>query len=379
MARDQAPLIVHVVHRLAIGGLENGLVNLINHIPEHRFRHAIICMDDYSSFSDRIRRSDVELIAIRKKPGTDIRAFWRLFLELKRLNPAILHTRNMPSLDALLPAMFARVPYRIHSEHGRDMDDLDGSNRKLQLIRRLHRPMVSQYVALSRDLENYLIEKIRVKPEKLAQIYNGVDTSIFRLPRPSADPDIHESSITIGTVGRLQAVKDPLNLVEAFIILLRRSPELRNRLRLVIVGDGALRQDVAARLHSAQIEESVSLAGSQDNIHEVLQSFDIFAQPSRAEGISNTILEAMASGLPIVATDVGGTAELVVEGDTGLLVPPADPEALCDALEKYVKHEAQRAIHGRAGRKRVEKLFSINSMVEKYTGLYEKGLVKPRV
>ena len=135
----------------------------------------------------RIQRDDVEVIAIRKRPGTDLPAIWRLYRTIRRLKPDILHTRNLAALDALLPALLAGVRYRIHGEHGRDIDDIDGKNRKLQVLRKLHRPLVHKYIALSRDLAKYLNSDVGVAADRIVQIYNGVDTDIFHPTTGSDD------------------------------------------------------------------------------------------------------------------------------------------------------------------------------------------------
>ena len=155
-ASGALPLIAHVLYRLDVGGLENGLVNLINQLPENRYRHAIICLSDYTEFAHRIQRPDVALYALHKPPGNSLRMhgqIWQLFRELR---PAIVHTRNLGAIEAQVAAYFARVPVRIHSEHGRDVDDLDGSSRKNQWLRRFFSPFVHQYIALSQDLADYL-------------------------------------------------------------------------------------------------------------------------------------------------------------------------------------------------------------------------------
>ena len=154
-----APLVAHIIYRLDVGGLENGLVNLINHIPAERFRHAIICLTGYSEFRRRIRRSDVPVFALNKPAGNSPLTHFKLWRLLKQLRPDIVHTRNLAALEGTLPAALAGVPVRIHGEHGRDVGDLDGSNRKYQLWRRLFKPFVHQYIALSKDLERYLHEQ----------------------------------------------------------------------------------------------------------------------------------------------------------------------------------------------------------------------------
>ena len=175
------------------------------------------------------------------------------------------------------------------------------------------------------------------------------------------------NAVIIGAVGRMQDVKDPLNLVHAFIQLSQRN----HRLRLIMIGDGPLRRDALEMLEVAGLSHYAWLPGSRNDIADILRCMDIFILPSRAEGISNTILEAMASALPVVATQVGGNGELVLDNTTGLLVPASDPTALADAIESYLLDPDLRQCHGRAGRERVEQFFSIDVMIKKYVQLYD--------
>lgn len=178
-------------------------------------------------------------------------------------------------------------------------------------------------------------------------------------------------AFVIGTVGRLERVKDQPNLVRAFIHLMQTVPDARDRLRLVIVGDGSLRTEIERLLDGAHVLDQVWLAGSRDEAPELLRSLDLFVLPSQAEGISNTILEAMACGLPVVATEVGGNAELVVEGETGRLVPAHNPAALAAAIHSYVDDPDRMQAHGAAGRRQIEARFSLEAMVAAYRAVYD--------
>src|SRR3974377_53849 len=156
------PLVAHVIHHLATGGMENGLVNLINRMPESRYRHAVICMADYSDFRFRIRRQDVEIFALHKRAGHDPVMQWRLMRLLQRLRPAILHSRNLGGLDSLLPGTIAGVKGRIPGEHRRDERDPEGASRRMIWLRRAHSPLVSHYVTVSKDLSRYLTDKVGI-------------------------------------------------------------------------------------------------------------------------------------------------------------------------------------------------------------------------
>ena len=165
-----------------------------------------------------------------------------------------------------------------------------------------------------------------------------------------------------------------MNLVLAFDQLLKQYGDVNPMLRLAIVGDGPMRGDIEKKIVELKIQDRVWLSGSRDDIPHLLRSMDIFVLPSKGEGISNTILEAMATGLPVVATNVGGNPELVSDGDCGQLVLSADPMAMARALTRYIKTPLLIEEQGRAARRRVENLFSMRKMVEKYLSVYENSL-----
>ena len=176
------PLIVHVVYRFDIGGLENGLVNLINRLPGRSYRHAIVCLTNATEFRRRLVRN-VPIIELHKHDGNDLRIYLRLWRVFHQLKPDIVHTRNLAALEAQVPAFVAGVPCRVHGEHGRDVGDLDGSNKRYRIIRLLVRPFVHRYIPLSRELTCYLQKQIRVPDWRIVPICNGVDLEIFH-PAP---------------------------------------------------------------------------------------------------------------------------------------------------------------------------------------------------
>jgi sugar transferase (PEP-CTERM/EpsH1 system associated) len=377
---SSVPLIAHIVHRFDVGGLENGMVNLINRMPERRYRHAVICLEGFGRFSERVRRDGVSFHALGKRPGKDPRHYVRLWRLLRELRPDLVHTRNLSALDGQFVAALAGVRARVHGEHGRDVFDLHGRSRKYNLLRRCTRPLVDRYVAVSENLARWLVDTVGVAPERVAQICNGVDTERFRpRGRMRAGEGFPPGFLTgaefvIGSVGRMAAVKDYPTLVRAFLMLLAAAPGLRSRLRLAIVGDGPEREACLRLLADADATSLAWLPGERGDVPELMRAFDLFALPSLGEGISNTILEAMATALPVVATRVGGNPELVTEGVTGALVPPADPAALAAALRAYVDDAALGQKHGANGRRRVEEGFSIDAMVAGYRAVYDSVL-----
>ena len=373
------PLIAHVVYRFDTGGLENGLVNLINHMPADAYRHAVISLTQVTDFRHRVRRADVDFIALDKPPGHGVQLYPRLVRLFRELKPAIVHTRNLAALECAPPAWWAGVPVRVHGEHGRDVEDLDGSSRKYQWVRRAYKPWITHYVALSRDLAGYLGRHVGVDDRRMSQVYNGVDTDKFR-PAEGARPRIEGCPFDpgqhwlVGTVGRMQQVKDQPNLAKAFVALLRSQPALRSNVRLVMVGGGPMLDAVRAIVDEAGLADLCWLPGERSDVADVMRGLSCFVLPSLAEGISNTILEAMACGLPVVATRVGGNAELVADGSTGLVVPAADPAALAQALGMLAQQPARAASMGSAGRTRAVAEFSLRAMVARYQGIYDQQL-----
>ncbi len=379
MSSRKPPLIVHVIYHLDIGGLENGLVNLINHIPSDRYRHAIICLKGYTDFYQRVTRKDVKIIALNKKEGLDLKLYLNLFKALRQLNPDIVHTRNLGTMEAQLISVVARVKARIHGEHGRDMFDLNGDNRKYNLLRQLISPFIDHFITVSKDLETWLINTIGVAPNKITQIYNGVNNHRFHTKKikstefgPTGFFD--KNTFVIGSVGRMAAVKDYPTLVHAFIQILKKQPSTRNHLRLLIVGEGITRNECIELAKKEGIENLVWFPGERTDIPALMQSMDLFVLPSLGEGISNTILEAMSCGLPVVATNVGGNVELVKQGVTGRLIEAGNPTVMAEAILNYYTDAQLVKDHGAAARQQIETNFSMDAMINAYLCVYDKVL-----
>ena len=365
--------ISHIIYALKTGGLENGLVNLINNLPKETFKHSIICLTESDSFADRIKRQDVEIISLHKKPGQDIGLYIKLYKVLKRLRPDVVHTRNMTSIEAQIPAFFSGVKVRVHGEHGWDVSDPQGKNKKYQWIRKICSMFIHRFIPLSKELECYLNEVIHIPSKKITRICNGVDVLAFSPKNKNTMQVLGgekvKNKVVIGYVGRMERIKNPENLVKAFIQLHKKNIK---DIFLVMIGEGRELTTVKNLLVAEQLTEQCWLPGDCKNVAELLQNFDIFCLPSKAEGISNTLLEAMATGLPVVATKVGGNADIVLEDKTALLVDSDDTDALANALERYVKNKELRIKHGKAGRQRIENSLSLQQMVLNYQTMYLK-------
>ncbi len=374
------PLIVHIIYTLSTGGMENGLVNIINRMPAGHYRHVIVCLTTADAFAQRITADEVEIIELHKREGHDLRCYRELRKLIRRLKPDIVHSRNLAALEAQLCTVGIPGIRRVHGEHGREIFDVDGSNRKYLLLRKVMRLLIHRYITVSKDLETWLASVVGVKPDRIHQIYNGVDHDRFApqtakplalLPKSWQGLD---AILIVGTVGRLTPVKDQQILLRALSNIRRAHTELDDRVRLLIVGDGPLRGELTGLIERLDLQDRVWLAGDRDDVPDLLQTMDVFVLPSLGEGISNTVLEAMASARPVVATAVGGNVELVEEGVSGSLVPVGDVDALSGALVSLLEDERERRRQGDNGRQRVCREFDWERTVAAYVGVYEKLL-----
>jgi sugar transferase (PEP-CTERM/EpsH1 system associated) len=372
-AGDRRPLIAHIVFRFDYGGLENGLVNVVNGLSQDSFRHVIIALSEASDFRSRICRPDVGVCALAKRPGQDPGCYMRLYRMLCQLRPTVVHTRNLGTLEGAIVARLAGTPARIHGEHGWDTHDPDGTRLKYRVLRRLVSPSIDRFVVVSQELQKWLTEKVGVSSARVIRICNGVDVKRFRPAEHPGDQLLARhrfppNSLIVGSVTRFSSIKDPLNLVRAFISA--RGYPSGASLRLVMAGDGSLKPEAERLLSAAGLRDNAWLPGSRDDIPALLREFDVFVLGSQREGISNTVLEAMATGLPVIASATGGNLELVLDGKTGQLVPPGDSSHLARVLLDYARDPLMRGAHGRAARRRAEGEYSLDRMLAAYEELY---------
>jgi sugar transferase (PEP-CTERM/EpsH1 system associated) len=372
------PLVVHMIYALSTGGLENGLVNIINRSPPDRYRHVVICLTSADEFVRRITAKDVHVIQLRKRPGYDFRCYSRLRRILRELRPTIIHSRNMAALESQLCGIGLGNVKRVHGEHGREVNDIDGSNWKYLLFRKFMRLFIHQYIAVSKDLEQWLASTVGVSSGRIRQIYNGVDQHQFtpQFVKPLALLPAQwqnlDDIVVVGTVGRLTPVKDQQLLLRAVAQLLIEQPTLADRLRLIIVGDGPLYPNLTRLIEQLALQDVVWLARERKDVASLLHAMDIFVLTSLGEGISNTVLEAMASGLPIVATAVGGNVELVEDGFNGRLFPVGDCQALADAMGALIGDSGERVRQGANARMRVCQRFDWSRTVNDYLSVYDE-------
>lgn len=367
--------IVHLVYRFTTGGLENVVVQLVNKLPHQEFRHTVVAITEVDpQFAQRILRPDVEFISLNKAPGQPFELYPKMYRLLKRLRPDVVHSCNLAAMEFAPVAAMARVPLRVHVEHGWDVGDLGGSNARYNLLRKFYKPFVQEFVAVATPLHEYLLNNIGVPSAQLQLIPNGVDTNRFR-PRTASDPPpigfpfqrgVHW---VIGYVGRLVAVKNPMLLVEAFIALAQSSNRGAERIRLAMVGEGPLAVQVAQRMQQAGLHDRLWLPGVRDDTPELFRAIDCFVLPSLFEATSCTLQEAMATGLEIVVTDVGGNADLLEGGRFGSLVPSENVSAMAGAIQTHFARSTPTSQTTNAV-EAINRRYGLTSVIDRYRRLF---------
>ena len=364
-SKSRRVTIGHVVLGLKIGGLERVVVNLVNGLRDSRYRCVVCCLEEGGQFLAEIERS-ASVIVLGKGHGIDWGCIRRLAEYFRRENVDILHTHNpSPHFYGLAAAMMAGVRLRVHTKHGRN----DPSSGKGVVRNRVLSRFTDCIVPVSDDARDVALRIERVQPHKVRRIWNGVDTNRY-LP-----PAQRGAQRVIGTVARLAPDKDQKTMLAAFKLVLEQLPDVR----LMLVGGGPCEAELHEVAERLGINRSVDFLGPRLDVLELLHTFSVFTLSSVSEGISMTVLEAMAAGTPIVATNVGGCREIVNPPECGLLVPPRSPGLLATAYIELLGDPERRHQMGVAARARVVEHFSLQKMIYEYKQLYDSLLNSERV
>jgi len=360
-------MVAHLIFRFDIGGLERVMVNCINAMQGSDYKHVVIALTQVSDFSKHLYEG-VDVYQLNKKSGKDLSSHWRLFKLLRKIRPDILHTYNLAAIEYHPIAKLAGVKGNIHAEHGREICDPEGLNRKHNLLRKLVSPFIDYFVPVSADLDGWLKSVVNIAPRKVKLIRNGINTQAFNLTKVTAN------AVRFIHIARFNPVKDQANLLNALSILVKKHSLKPSEVNLTMVGDGELMVTLKALTSELSLDEYVQFTGSRNDIAELLAAADVFVLSSIAEGIPMTVLEAMSSGLAIIATRIGGLPEIVEDGRSGYLVEKQNSTVLADAMQNYLTDKNKIIEHGRNGKFLIEQKFEESAVVQSYLTIYQKSL-----
>ncbi len=318
-----------------------------------------------------IEAAGVTLVPIHKRHRWDGTILTRLVAFLRAQRIDILHTWIFTANSwGRLAGLIARTPVIIGTERNVDIWK-HGVHR---LVDRTLAQFSDVMLANSQEVKRFMVDREGISPSKCRVIYNGVDSRIFAPVPPTCQPQLRrelglpENCVIVGTVANFRPQKDYATLLSA----IARVHQARPDVHFVACGSGTGQADVAAAAGAAGLSGTLSILGPRRDIPRVLSAIDVFVLASQFEGFSNAVLEAMATSLPVVATDVGGNAEAVVDGTTGIIVPAREPEALAHALLAMIDDPVLRRQAGAAGRERVVGAFAPFQVIQAYECLYSE-------
>jgi len=370
--------ILHVISYMGRGGAEMGILKLISGLGG-KFEQRICTTRGFDADFVRSSFSEEKMYVAGSSDLKLQFPLFRLAHIMRQYRPHIVHTRNWGAIEAVVAAKLAGVPVVIHSEHGYEVDMFSGLPLRRRLFRRAAYALADSVFAVTRELRDFHARQAWIHTERMGVIYNGVDTQRFA---PCGETRIAmrrelglpEESFVVGTVGRLVPIKDHQTLLKAAALLSGSGIDVR----VLLVGSGPQREKLQSRAIDA-LEGRVCFAGDSNRVPEMLNAMDVFVLPSLGEGMSNTLLEAMACGLPVLATNVGGNPELIENNVNGCLFTPGDAEWLASKLKFLTRDPSLVHQLGTSARRRTIETFSLSRMLETYRSFYLDLVARRRV
>ena len=367
--RDPGKLSVHFVLPAVgpnrLGGMEKLAAEILSALNPQRFESSLVCFCASNAALELVADGVVNQYVVAKRPGVDWTQIGRLWRHFRAARPDIVHTFNEGALLYAYPAAkLAGVPCVVHAEHGR----LELGERRLLQLARIGMARACDAVIVVSDALEEAVVREGVAASKVHRPRNGVDLKRFQVAGSKAvsrrEWGLAAETPLVGTVGSLTPQKNHELLIEAAARL--------EAITVVIAGAGEREEALTALIAEKGLTARVRLVGPVSRIPEFMAALDVFALPSLTEGTSLALLEAMAAGLPAVATDVGGNAAAIRDGETGYLTPSGDVAEFAAKLAKLTADKALRASMGTAARQRAEQHFSFSKTIEEYESLFER-------
>ena len=363
---NSKPHIMMIVLSLDMGGLERMVIQLIQGLLKRDVRITLVCLEQEGDLVDQLAKDNLQIIAFNKSPGLRFELANKIAGLVKSLNVDVIHSHNSgPHFYAALAVpLLLNKKKLIHTKHGRD----DPDNVKKVLLNKISSFFTHTVVAVSSDASDVCRDIEGISPKKLAVIENGIDLSpYFDIDREAQTQRINSGEIRLIHVGRLSLEKNQQLLLRVFASMLQTYPQAS----LTICGDGNQKAALVELAESLNISDKIDFVGAVNDVPQRLSSHDAFVLSSITEGLPLAIIEAMAGGLPVVSTDVGGMREVIINGENGYLVPSQDEQALLQALLSLCADPLHLQTMGDTAKDIIHANYSLNKMVDQYLRLYQ--------
>lgn len=362
--------VMHLLLSLDIGGLETFVLSIVKKADRTKFNTSVCSMSPNGKLVDEFKQTGTMISVVEKKQGIDYSLSLRLAKLLRQEQIQIIHTHNSCAwLYGGIAAKIAGIQL-IHTEHSNP----SLNEKRILLAERALAMITNTIICDSEDVANFMVHKQKIGTHKIKVILNGIDVEMFQknidIIAKRAEFHIDADELVIGSVGRLALVKDYLTLIKAFQTVKHKI----GKCKLLIVGDGVLRAELEAYVDLNELKQNVIFLGSRRDVPEIIPIFNVFVLSSLSEGLPIALLEAMAAGIPVVATKVGGIPEVIIDGRTGLLVPSRSPEELAEAILAILLDRKKAVSMGIAGRGRVEEQFNLKNTSRRYEQVYDETI-----
>lgn len=352
--------VVQVIPEFGLGGAEIMCENLVRELLERGAEVTVISLYRFESpITERMKRSGVDVVFLDKKPGPDLSMVFKICKVLKRVNADVVHSHCYALKYAAPAAVLAKVPVRVHTLHNLAKKENGWISRRLNAL--FFGFAGVHPITISQKCRESFVKEYRSYKGEIPVIFNGAELSRCI---PKTDYAFH-TEISILHVGRFAQAKNHSELLKAVKIL--HENDIRVKLRLV--GEGKLKESVLKMVREFEMDTYVEFYGTTDDVFPLMAQADIFVLPSIYEGVPLSLIEAMGTGLPIVASPVGGIPELLTDGENGLLCEPTN-DSITETVKRFIDDPALRAKCGENARISSER-FSIEKMTDEYIRCYE--------
>jgi glycosyltransferase involved in cell wall biosynthesis len=360
--------VLQITHDLNIGGLQRVVTDISRNLDTEKFEVGVACLRESGPLEQELTEFGIPVFIIGEKTSkTDYFSFLKLIPIIRRFKPEVIHTHNtLPFLDGTLAGRITKVPVLIHTDHARSFPD----KRRYMVVERILSKIVDKIVAVSEHTKKNLIHYEKINPKKIDVIHNGIDGQKYKVDVDRKQIKkvfgVENKNPLLGLGVRLTPQKGITHLIRAVSVLKEEFPDIG----VLVAGEGFLLENLKREANVLGVSESIRFIGPRTDMNEILSILDVYVLPSLWEGLPLVILEAMAAQKPIVATNVGGTSEIIQNGENGILVPPKDTVRLAEELTALLKDRNRMSrIAFHANRCFLDQ-FSVKIMTEKYKKLY---------